>query len=360
MKGDNKNYATNKFLKPFLRISLSICSFVLAILISNLAFAPSANADGVKFCNDGNDTLYYVVAKEDGDGFTPPYDVKAWYYINPGSCRMFNLNSFGSHVYRAYVGFAQKDASGNIAMAHYLEKFREIPPGVNLTDQRICLNPKENFDWRNKLRNLQQCPDGFGLAKLSLLFYPGPEYFRSIPWVTIYLTTKKGAQLQSIISTTSKSPTIEKKPSPEKPLSLEMAVLIKKAEGGDAIAQEHLGDNYYNGKGVERDYEESFRWYFNAALQGNGDAQYALGYMYEKGRGVDKNLGKSKYWFSEAAKSFLGKAQMGDMDAQFYLGLMYNEGQGVERNYSEAAKWYKKAAEQDHPLAILMLENLKK
>ena len=48
------------------------------------------------------------------------------------------------------------------------------------------------------------------------------------------------------------------------------------AEQGDADAQNKLGDMYYDGEGVARDYAEARRWYRKAAEQGFADAQYNL------------------------------------------------------------------------------------
>ncbi len=45
------------------------------------------------------------------------------------------------------------------------------------------------------------------------------------------------------------------------------------AEKGDAIAQAKLGDMYYNGEGVQKDYAEAARWYKKAAEQGDVIAQ---------------------------------------------------------------------------------------
>jgi TPR repeat protein len=45
-----------------------------------------------------------------------------------------------------------------------------------------------------------------------------------------------------------------------------------------------LGDAYYNGRGVERDYAEAARWYCKLAERGSTDAEDRLKEMKEKGQ----------------------------------------------------------------------------
>ena len=52
--------------------------------------------------------------------------------------------------------------------------------------------------------------------------------------------------------------------------------LVKKAEEGDAKAQNNLGGCYYNGSGVGKDEKQAAKWYTKAAGQGDADAKEAL------------------------------------------------------------------------------------
>ncbi|MBQ6647668.1 MAG: sel1 repeat family protein, partial [Muribaculaceae bacterium] len=61
-----------------------------------------------------------------------------------------------------------------------------------------------------------------------------------------------------------------------------------KAIEGDAEAQLCLGDCYYEGDGMEKDYTQAVFWYFKAAEQGNVDAAYNLGVSYSLGEGVEQ------------------------------------------------------------------------
>ena len=66
----------------------------------------------------------------------------------------------------------------------------------------------------------------------------------------------------------------------------------KRSEGGKWF---QLGNKYYNGDGVERDYREAVKWYRKAAEEDeDSDAQYMLGYCYRKGIGLSSDYGESE------------------------------------------------------------------
>ncbi len=60
-----------------------------------------------------------------------------------------------------------------------------------------------------------------------------------------------------------------------------------KAHAGDPEAEYKLGAAYYEGDGVERDYNMAVAWLHKAAEQDNPEAQYGLFKMYTYGQGVD-------------------------------------------------------------------------
>ena len=80
-------------------------------------------------------------------------------------------------------------------------------------------------------------------------------------------------------------------------------------------------------------------------------AQCSLGVMYYKGYGVEKNYDEAYKYFSLATKK-------GDANAQNNLGNCYYNGQGVKQNYEEAVRYYKLAAAQGNEYAINMLSKL--
>jgi hypothetical protein len=81
-----------------------------------------------------------------------------------------------------------------------------------------------------------------------------------------------------------------------------MPELIKLAEQGNAEAQEKLGEIYWLGRGVPRDYAKAFEWYKKASEQGRSDSEWWLGNMYYKGQGVAKNISKAVEWYKKAQK----------------------------------------------------------
>lgn len=72
-----------------------------------------------------------------------------------------------------------------------------------------------------------------------------------------------------------------------------IATLTQNAKAGDAKAQNDLGDAYYDGKGVTKNFTEAVKWYTKAAEQGYAEAQKNLGWCYNYGKGVTKNLAEA-------------------------------------------------------------------
>lgn len=79
------------------------------------------------------------------------------------------------------------------------------------------------------------------------------------------------------------------------------AKLRATAEEGDALAQAHLANLYFDGYRVDQDYAEAARWYLAAALQGQAFAQWRLGGMYRDGEGVEVDPVAAYAWLSVAA-----------------------------------------------------------
>lgn len=100
-------------------------------------------------------------------------------------------------------------------------------------------------------------------------------------------------------------------------------------------AEEHLrlGNKYYYGLGVTKDYIKAVEYYRKAFEQGNDKAQLMIGIMYMEGEGVPQDYAKAVEFCRKAAEQGLA-------DAQGILGLIYYEGKGVPKNYIQAYKWY--------------------
>jgi TPR repeat protein len=71
-----------------------------------------------------------------------------------------------------------------------------------------------------------------------------------------------------------------------------------------------MGCFYFNGYGVDVDYNQAVYYQKLAAAQDYTPAQINLGYMYENGFGVEKNLETARAYYQLAAdKSYEGASE---------------------------------------------------
>ena len=73
-------------------------------------------------------------------------------------------------------------------------------------------------------------------------------------------------------------------------------------DDNNAARQWELGCEYMKGNEAERDYEQAFYWFCNAAEQGHAEAQFALGTLYAAGDGVKQNADLAVAWYGKAAE----------------------------------------------------------
>ena len=81
---------------------------------------------------------------------------------------------------------------------------------------------------------------------------------------------------------------------------------LKAAELGSAFAQYIVGNNYFNGVGVEENTDEAFKWFFKAAEQGQPNAQFEIGQLYEYG---GHDIETAREWYRKAAEQGHSDAQ---------------------------------------------------
>jgi TPR repeat protein len=110
---------------------------------------------------------------------------------------------------------------------------------------------------------------------------------------------------------------------------------------GNADAQYKLGEMYYDGQVVPRDYKEAVKWHRKSAAQGHSGAQNNLGWMYFNGLGVPKDYKEAVKWYTKSAKQ-------GYSLAQFELSRMYETGQGVLQDYVMAHMYSNIAAVREY------------
>jgi len=131
-----------------------------------------------------------------------------------------------------------------------------------------------------------------------------------------------------------------------------MKEIRKFAQEGNADAQFMLGNLYFNGEDVKKDYELAVEWFLKSAAQDFTEAQYALGVMYYEGRGVQPDTEMAVIWLTKAARKK-------HIRAQYLLADIYYDGvAGEGPNYEKAREWFAKAAENGDSDAMTRLGNM--
>ena len=111
-------------------------------------------------------------------------------------------------------------------------------------------------------------------------------------------------------------------------------VVKRRAEGGDVAAMRLLAGLYHHGeRGVERNVEESARWFRRAAEGGDACAMVMLGLFHVVGEVVEKNVTYGVSIVSVAAG-------MGSDFAALYLSKWYATGEhGLPKDLTKAKYW---------------------
>jgi len=113
---------------------------------------------------------------------------------------------------------------------------------------------------------------------------------------------------------------------------------------GTPEEQYKLGNAYYRGDGVTKDYAKAVEWFRKAADQGMPESQYMMGLIYDRGEGLPQDFVEAVAWYRKAG-------EQGYVAAQFELGNKYAAGEGVPQNYTEAYVWFSLAAAAGHEAA---------
>ena len=115
--------------------------------------------------------------------------------------------------------------------------------------------------------------------------------------------------------------------------------LVEEKDSRSATEYIKLGDDYYNGRGVEKNEDIALKWYQKAAELEDGKARLILGDMYNYYYRYGENHEMAFYWYQKSA-------DLGYAEGQEAVGYMYKNGFGVEEDHKKAFYWYKKAAHQ--------------
>ena len=117
--------------------------------------------------------------------------------------------------------------------------------------------------------------------------------------------------------------------------------LLKKAQSGDAAAQNELGEYLASGGHgeIQVNHEYAAIWWQEAIKNGSIRALTNYGCALYVGSGVPRNEPQAITYWTEAAKR-------GDPEAQYFLGSAYCNGLGVMRDYPTAVFWWDRSAKQ--------------
>lgn len=110
----------------------------------------------------------------------------------------------------------------------------------------------------------------------------------------------------------------------------------------NGYAQNYIGVCYALGKGVEKDFQEAYKWFRKADQADCYDANCNLGRCHYLGEGTKQNSKKAFTCFKLASNL---------TEAQYNLGVCYYLGTGVQQNFSEAFKCFQLAPERGLPEA---------
>lgn len=114
--------------------------------------------------------------------------------------------------------------------------------------------------------------------------------------------------------------------------------LVRKANSGDADAQNDLGLRYLLGDGFEVDTAMAVDLIRKAAAQNLYAAHFNIGLLYNIGAGLPWDPFKAFLHFRYAAEN-------GERNAQYAYGLMFTDNLVVERNWLTAYRYLKRASD---------------
>ena len=120
---------------------------------------------------------------------------------------------------------------------------------------------------------------------------------------------------------------------------------------GHILAVGAIGDIYYCGKGVAKDYPRAMTAYKVGAEGGDALCQHQVGMMYRKGRGVAVDYQQARAWFEKAAAQ-------DDPHAVGQLGVMYADGDDVTPSWRRARELYQRVIELGSSQAVGNMQTL--
>ena len=134
-----------------------------------------------------------------------------------------------------------------------------------------------------------------------------------------------------------------------------MALTLSRAHDhtmqGHILSAVAIGDIYFWGKGVAKDYERAMAAYKVAAEAGDAMSQYQVGMMYYDGDGVAVDYEQARAWLEKAVGQDFP-------DAIGHLGVVYSRGLGMTPSWRRARELYKRAIELGSSQAVKGMQEL--
>ncbi len=119
---------------------------------------------------------------------------------------------------------------------------------------------------------------------------------------------------------------------------------------GFHLGESEIGDMYYSGLGVEKDYDKALEYYLKSNARGLSDANYMLANCYFYGHGTALDHKKAfELYKSLVNHDYLFSYDSVPVDPAYMLGLCYEYGFGCEKNIEMALLCYGKS----HDLALI-------
>jgi len=130
------------------------------------------------------------------------------------------------------------------------------------------------------------------------------------------------------------------------------------ADLGSGHAEYYLGEMYFNGFGVPRDYDKGLFHTQNAIKSNFKMANYRLAICYRDGLSVKKNKVRSDSLFKESYIPLVNLANAKDPEALGCLSSMFGEGTGVKKNLIKSLSYSQKSLDCGNNHAIVYLASL--
>ena len=123
--------------------------------------------------------------------------------------------------------------------------------------------------------------------------------------------------------------------------------LFKKASDlGYTTAHGWLADCYFYGQGTKINYEKALQFYLK--VKPRGVIEYQIGYIYARCLSTGSD-------YPKAAEHFQKGVDFGNTNSMINLGILYYEGKGIQQDYYKAFELFKKASDLENKTAYAWL-----